>query len=72
MDMRKVRQLQAQARDGLASLLAFFGENVASYASDSEFWGGLASFVTNFGAAQAEIYKSIKVCMGQALSKDAS
>ncbi|KAK9800865.1 hypothetical protein WJX73_002751 [Symbiochloris irregularis] len=59
-DMAGVRVLQAQARDGLASLLAFYGENVAAYASDSEFWSGLAAFVTAFGGVQADIFKGMK------------
>ena len=63
--MASLRVLQAQARDGFASLVAYFGENVAAYATDSDFWSGLAGFVASFSAAQAEVFKHTQVCLAR-------
>ena len=52
------------AQDGFGSMLAFFGENAASFAYDLDFWRDVIAFVHSFTAAQRALEQQRKVCSG--------
>ena len=63
LEIAGLQALQRQARDGFAAVVSYFGENVNSYATDSDFWAGLTAFVASFSAAQADILTKMQVYM---------
>ena len=62
VQLAEVEQTLRRAQDGFGSMLAFFGENAASFVYDLDFWRDVIAFVHSFTAAQRALVQQRKVC----------